>query len=197
VLVVSAGRGPAEVRRFVAELGPALGTLLRARGLEVGDVDLEPGSARIAFDGDATVADLVGTHELVDAARGRGARRRWFAGVSVHELGPSVRVWCPTDVEVTATRAGGPGGQHVNTTASAVRATHRPTGLSVRVSGERSQHANRRVALRRLQRRLAERDERAAAKVEHTVWRAHDAVIRGNAVATWRRTRRGLEYGVR
>ena len=185
-LVVTAGRGPAEVRRFVAALGPALAAALAARGLEVHELTAGPGSVRIAFAGEASVADLVGTHELVDAARGRGERRRWFAGVSVRDEVDGAVALDPRDVVVTAARAGGPGGQHVNTTASAVRATHRPTGLTVRVTGERSQHANRRVAVRRLAARLAAVEQARRATADEGVWRAHDGVVRGGAVATWR-----------
>jgi protein subunit release factor B len=185
-LVVTAGRGPAEVRRFVAALGPTLAAALAARGLDVREVTSGPGSVRIGFAGEGSVEDLLGTHELVDAARGRGARRRWFAGVSVRDEVGDVGALDPREVEVTAARAGGPGGQHVNTTSSAVRATHRPTGLTVRVAGERSQHANRRAALRRLAARLAALGDSARIGAEEAVWRAHDRVVRGAPVATWR-----------
>ena len=52
-------------------------------------------------------------------------------------------------------RAGGKGGQHVNKTESAVRATHLASGLSVRVESERSQHANKKRALALLAQKLA------------------------------------------
>ena len=52
-------------------------------------------------------------------------------------------------------RAGGKGGQHVNKTESAVRATHTTSGLSVRVESERSQHANKKRALALLAQKLA------------------------------------------
>jgi len=51
-------------------------------------------------------------------------------------------------------RAGGPGGQHQNTTESAVRLTHEATGITVLARDERSQHRNRKIALARLRARL-------------------------------------------
>lgn len=51
-------------------------------------------------------------------------------------------------------RAGGPGGQHQNTTDSAVRLTHEPTGVVMTCRQERSQHRNRKLALRRLRKKL-------------------------------------------
>ena len=61
-------------------------------------------------------------------------------------------------------RSGGAGGQHVNTTESAVRITHLPTGLAVRSEAGRSQHANRATALRLLGARLAARRAEAAVR---------------------------------
>lgn len=62
-------------------------------------------------------------------------------------------------------RAGGPGGQHQNTTESGVRLVHLPTGTRVEAREERSQHRNRAVALRRLRQRLERRNLRPAARV--------------------------------
>ncbi len=60
----------------------------------------------------------------------------------------------PEDLDVQTMTAGGPGGQHQNKTASAVRMTHLPTGTVVVVRDERSQHKNRAKALRLLRSRI-------------------------------------------
>ena len=60
------------------------------------------------------------------------------------------------DVEMEAMRAGGPGGQNVNKTSSAVRLTHIPTGLTVRCQADPSQHKNRATAMRLLKAKLYE-----------------------------------------
>ena len=75
------------------------------------------------------------------------------------------------DIRYEAVRASGPGGQHVNKTDSAVRATHLPSGLSVKVQTERSQHANKRLARALLAHKLATQANLAVPPLDETALR--------------------------
>jgi peptide chain release factor 2 len=105
-----------------------------------------------------------GVHRLVRLSPFDAAHRRQtsFAGVEVSPVvGEASDVEInDDDLQVDTYRASGAGGQHVNKTDSAVRITHRPTGIVVQCQNERSQSSNKATALAMLRSKLVELEER-------------------------------------
>ncbi|MBO2668102.1 peptide chain release factor H [Shewanella algae] len=104
-------------------------------------------------------------------------RKNWFFSGQMFEVNDKA---LDKQIHFQACRASGAGGQHVNTTDSAIRATHIASGLSVRVETERSQHANKRLATALLFQKLEALKHEQMNREEQQRWQQHWELQRGN-----------------
>ncbi len=113
-------------------------------------------------------------------------RKNWFVGIRRCDVPEQDASLDERDLRFQACRASGKGGQHVNTTDSAVHATHLPSGISVKVMTERSQHANKRLARALIAMKLAQLAEQSADAARRQRNQQHGSLERGNPVRVLR-----------
>jgi len=196
-LQISSARGPDEccwvVRHLVRELSSeaarlavtvtTLETVPNERGRGVRSVLLSLSghdAARLAKKWQGTI-QWTGRSPF----RPHHRRRNWFVSVQIFTE-PRAEEIDIRDFHLEACRASGPGGQHVNKRDSAVRAVHQPSGLSVRVESERSQHRNRALALAKLAAQLREVTAQRQGEARDDRWTQHNTLERGNAKRIYR-----------
>lgn len=193
VLHITAGKGPQECRWVVARLAAAFIREASDVGLESEVLDgMEelPSSVLLRIAGVAASAfavQRIGTNQWIGTSPLRAGikRRNWFVGVALAPLPDAIPDLREHDIAYQAMRASGPGGQHVNKTDSAIRATHLPTGLVTTAQEQRSQHANRKLARLKLAIMLEERRGQTISDTQRSQWQAHQDLERGNAVRVY------------
>ena len=190
---ITAGRGPAECAWTVARVLRDMVNDAEKRGLKAEVLKAVPGpfagtlsSALISVNGERSgelLANWLGTIQWIATSPFRPSykRRNWFVGVEAIAV-PKIPVWHEREISVETMRASGPGGQNVNKVESAVRVTHLPSGISATAREERSQSANRKLALARLAEQLDARGKACERATQQQRWSQHNALERGNPV---------------
>ncbi|XP_008245937.1 PREDICTED: peptide chain release factor PrfB2, chloroplastic [Prunus mume] len=165
---VQAGAGGTESNDWAAMVMQMYKMWAQQRGYKISVVDEMPGEiagikrATIKVDGEYAFGYAkaeVGVHRLVRISPFDSSKRRHtsFAAVAVTPINEDASAHVQineSDLRIERFRSGGPGGQHANTTDSAVRIVHIPTGITATSQNERSQHMNKASAMAVLQSRL-------------------------------------------
>ena len=198
ILTFHAGAGGTEAQDWCSMLIRMYLRWAEKAGFSIEMMDEQPGdeagtkSATFLIKGENAFGYLKsekGVHRLVRISPFDAAARRHtsFAAVDVMpEIDDTVEINIDMkDVQVDTYRASGAGGQHINKTDSAVRMTHRPTGIVVQCQTQRSQMQNREQALRLLRAKLFELELEKQAELKEQIGGTYQAIEWGSQIRSY------------
>ncbi|HNT31076.1 MAG TPA: peptide chain release factor 2, partial [Candidatus Aminicenantes bacterium] len=198
IMTIHPGAGGTESQDWAQILFRMYLRFAERKGFKTEILDLTAGeeaglkSATVRMEGDFVYGHLnqeIGVHRLVRISPFDSAKRRHtsFAAVFVYpEIDDDIQIEIsPDELKIDTYRAGGKGGQHVNTTDSAVRITHLPTGIIVQCQNERSQHKNKAAAMKVLKSRLYELEQRRKREKIDKLEDAKTEIAWGNQIRSY------------
>ena len=197
-LYISAGQGPEECAFAVSKMFEKIAAECETRALGLKKLKTEPAE----FDGNCKSVLLEisgmqagefseswsGTIKCIFESpyRKNHKRKNWYLAIACRKAGEQKNRNGKRKMIVTAARASGPGGQNVNKRSTAVRITDSLSGITVRSAEERSQMQNRKKALEKLERKIAENSEQENRRQVKSDWSEICYVERGNETRTYK-----------
>lgn len=166
ILEIRAGEGGDDSKLFVQDMVRMYAKYFERNGISHDVVYDSDSEVSIEISGDLTnMCYESGVHRVqrVPPTENRGRRHSSTLTVAILPLSNGDFHFDPHDVEIKAYKASGKGGQHRNKVETAIRAVHRPTGITAICARERSKHMNERMALRVLAARILDKQKREEA----------------------------------
>ncbi len=193
IIQISARKGPVECANVVAKVLKIFLKELVSNKIDYTILNREPGtengtiqSVNIQITGNY-LADFttnwLGTIQWVGTSTFTKyhKRKNWFIGCFEIDNSSIIEI-NENEISFQAIRSSGAGGQHVNKVSSAIRAKHTKTGLQVVVMDSRSQHQNKKIAIKRLQEKVAEFNKDQLKELIKNEWENHQQLERGNPI---------------
>lgn len=200
IIQLSSGQGPAECELAVKKLYDSLKR-------EFPDIEMissheakrKEGCTSILFQTEQDLSGLEGSIQWICRSpyRPNHKRKNWFVDVSVISEAENIRkdtsmprcgekeVYKENEIRFERFHCGGKGGQNVNKVETGVRLIHIPTGITVTSTSERSQYANKKDALSKLNVILGQMELEEKKKQTNSAWQEHTKIVRGNPVRVY------------